>query len=370
MKFKGLTKIALAGAAVAVTAGTLATSTYAWYVTNNTATAKNIEIVTLSGDGGNLLLDQSNGANTTTRTGDAVTTLTMTTDNVAGPTNGLTPTTPIALAAATAVTDATTFATARDEGKLYTVDGSTIAHVAADAEYDSGATYKIASLAETTIDAWVDAQGAVMSTPYIEFKIWVNNTTATGVTIEDFKVLNTTNSTNPLPKQTVYSRNGLPTEVGTATSFAVDAAESLRVAVQNSAYTEAVADPATPGQIDTTAAWTIYDKRIFKNYDTLNADKLTALGVVAPTGGDANKYYYKILKEVPFGCTASGTGDAATVTSPTDPTGTFTSVTTAAANSYNVLTFRVWLEGTDSACFDTCKGQTFSFEIKFGKSSS
>ncbi len=360
MKFKGLTKIALAGAAVAVTAGTLATSTYAWYVTNNTATAKNITIVTQSGDGGNLLLDQSNGSNTDTRTGDAVTTLQLTSNNVAGA--NLVPTTPVKMTAADAVTDATTFATAKAAGTLYTFASDVYTHVTGDTAYDSSATYMIASAATTAIDAWVDAQGAIQTTPYIEFKIWVNNTTAETVTINAFKVVNTTTS---VTKQTVYSRNGLPSAVGANdTTFAVDAADALRIGVMNSTYTEATG--SGNGTIDKTANWTIYDKTIFTEYTVTNA---ATLDFVSSADGDANNYYYKILKEVPFGCTASGTENV-TVSSPSDPSATFTSVTTAAANQYNVLTFRVWLEGTDSACFDTCRGQTFTFEITFGKSNS
>ena len=361
MKFKGLTKIALAGAAVAVTAGTLATSTYAWYVTNNTASAKNITIVTKSGDGGNLLLDQAKSTSAVTRTGDAVTTLQLTTANVTGPATGLVPTTPIALDDADSVTDATTFATAKALGTLYTVASSTITHVGANDAYDEDATYKVASLATTRIDAWVDAQGAVQANPYVEFKIWINNTSGTGVTVDTFKVTNTTLAADQTT-QTVYSRNGLPTAVtANDTTFSVDAVDSLRFAVMNSAYTEAVGE----GEGTIAAAnWTIYDKTTFaSNYSIANG-----LTFTNPAGGDANNYYFKILKEVPFGCTTSGSGDATTVTSPADPTSvTFDSVTTAAANVYNCLTFRVWLEGTDKSCYDTCRGQTFTFEITFGK---
>lgn len=361
MKFKGLTKIALAGAAVAVTAGTLATSTYAWYVTNNTASAKNITVVTKSGDGGNLLLDQAKATSAVTRTGDAVTTLQLTNANVVGPATGLVPTTPIALAEAASVTNQASFETARALGTLYTVDGSTITHVGSNDAYDENATYKVASLATTTIDAWVDAQGSVQANPYIEFKIWINNTSGTGVTVDTFKVVNTT-TTEQQTTQTVYSRNGLPTAVtANDTSFSVDAVDSLRFAVMNSAYTEATGEGE--GTI-ASANWTIYDKTTFaSNYSVANG-----LTFTNPTGGDANNYYYKILKEVPFGCTLNDNSGNPQVESPADPTSvTFDSVTTAAANSYNVLTFRVWLEGTDKSCYDTCRGQTFTFEITFGK---
>ena len=42
MKLKGISKLVLAGTALAATAATLTTATYAWYVTNSTVDATNI----------------------------------------------------------------------------------------------------------------------------------------------------------------------------------------------------------------------------------------------------------------------------------------------------------------------------------------
>ena len=58
MKFKGLTKLAMSGVALAAVAATLGTSTYAWYVTNSTATASNIIANTQATSSSNLLISK------------------------------------------------------------------------------------------------------------------------------------------------------------------------------------------------------------------------------------------------------------------------------------------------------------------------
>ena len=57
MKLKGLTKLALSGVALAAVAATLGTSTYAWYVSNSTATVSGITGGTNTTPSGSLLLN-------------------------------------------------------------------------------------------------------------------------------------------------------------------------------------------------------------------------------------------------------------------------------------------------------------------------
>jgi len=58
MKLKGLSKIAIAGAALAATAATLGTSTYAWYVSNQEATATGVVAQMQDSTGGSVYISK------------------------------------------------------------------------------------------------------------------------------------------------------------------------------------------------------------------------------------------------------------------------------------------------------------------------
>jgi len=58
MKFKGLSKIAIAGAALAATAATLGTSTYAWYVSNQEAKATGVVAQMQDSTGGSIYISK------------------------------------------------------------------------------------------------------------------------------------------------------------------------------------------------------------------------------------------------------------------------------------------------------------------------
>ena len=59
MKLKGLSKIAIAGAALAATAATLGTSTYAWYVSNQTAEATGVVAQMMDSTGGSIYISKN-----------------------------------------------------------------------------------------------------------------------------------------------------------------------------------------------------------------------------------------------------------------------------------------------------------------------
>jgi hypothetical protein len=59
MKLKGLSKIAIAGAALAATAATLGTSTYAWYVSNVEATATGVVAQMQDSTGGSVYISKN-----------------------------------------------------------------------------------------------------------------------------------------------------------------------------------------------------------------------------------------------------------------------------------------------------------------------
>ncbi len=172
----------------------------------------------------------------------------------------------------------------------------------------------------------VDGSAVATTAAYMTFDIWVLSTKETTVNVE----LTTTNKTTVADsmKQTCYNATGAPVAQGE--TFVVDAVEALRMEVTQ----------------DTTSK--VYSvKGISKDYTSPS-------GFTAATSTtDANAYYKALL-----GADAAG---GATVADPTD---TFTSITVT-ANTPTKLTFKVWLEGTDSMCFDSCAGQDFEFAFKF-----
>lgn len=180
----------------------------------------------------------------------------------------------------------------------------------------------------TTPTGWHSVDNSVVAEKdaYMTFDIWVLSTKATTVNVE----LTTTNKTSVIDsmKQTCYNATGAPVAQGE--TFIIDAVEALRM--------EIIQDDESLG--------TFSVKDISKNY--------TATGFTETTEAtDANAYYKALLGVDPLG------GKTAT-----DPVDKFQSLTVT-ENKASKLTFKVWLEGTDSMCFDSCAGQDFEFSFKF-----
>ena len=274
-------KILMSAAALAACAATLTSTTFAWYVSNNQATANNIQGSTAAaGTQGNILVAKTEngvaGAYTQNISfaGD--------TTHIMIPEKGLIPVTKVV--------------TGEGESKTETwkaVDDSTIAE--ADA--------------------------------YMTWDVWVLSTTKTDVTVE----LSVTNKTTNPTVQTCYNATGAPVAQGE--TFAIDAVEALRM--------EVLQDGESLGVFSV--------KQLATNYSS--PDAYTQL----KDDTDSNKYYKALMGKDPLGGVTE-----------TDPTATtdFTALTVT-ANVGSKLTYRVWLEGTDSACFDSCAGQIFEFALKY-----
>ncbi len=177
----------------------------------------------------------------------------------------------------------------------------------------------------------VDLSPVAEADAYMTFDIWVLSTKETTVNVE----LTTTNTTETaaIKKQTCYNATGAP--VAQDAQFAIDAVEALRMEV-------------TQGETST-----VYSVK------TLSTGYTSPTGFTAATDTtDAQAYYKALLGEDPKG----GVSVAA-------PTATLTSITVV-ANTATKLSFKVWLEGTDKMCFDSCAGQTFTFDFKFSISNS
>lgn len=184
----------------------------------------------------------------------------------------------------------------------------------------------------TDVTAFTDKDGQPVTQTngaYIEFKIWVLSTKETSVTME-VTIANTTEDLTT--KQTCYNPTGAPVAQGE--TFKVDAVKALRVAVS---------------QDD--AEYKIY------NADVIGKEYATPEGLISSgTDVDAQEYYKALIGSYPAG--------GKTVADPTTTQAEFQTVTVT-ANTASLLTFRVWLEGTDSWCFDSCSAQDFSFDFAF-----
>lgn len=317
MKVRNLTKLALSGVALAAVAATLGTSTYAWYVTNSSATASGIGGSTQAGGLGNILLAQAS-SETTAKNGHGAfaQNITIDTETTTNTTSGLQPVTPGAYTAAdsTASTESSwTPATELTAATWYNVDGGEVSN-----EYNK----------------------------YIHFDIWVLSTSEASL---NFSV-NVTNKTSQPTTQISYASTGSPVAQGN--TFAVDIVDALRIG-----YTQTNYDSAYTGT--TAATSVIYDLKSIAldgnglSYAT-NTTANTYTHYTDASSANANSYFSAVLGADPLFTT--GATAATTI-----------SKITVVPNLETKLSFYIWLEGTDAQCFDSVSGQTFDISLTFSK---
>jgi len=329
MKFKGLTKLALSGVALAAVAATLGTSTYAWYISNTTATVSGAQGSTSQAStegslyaasktmhangewGNNVVLDPTGGADYTQN-------------------NNLNPVTLATAAKTNAYNTAAGTSISPDEGKFVDKTGTVVADSSAVLTFD----YYLITRGEKPVK--------------IQPKLTINNTTT-----------KTGNPAKYAGTQTSYSANNLPTGVTAATGqeFKVDAVYALRVEITNDKAYGAVQTGGTAVDTDSAFSTTVYAADTAFAAYSLKEDMVK--------GGKANEYYNSIVNGVNlYGCSA-GTGDNTNlykdVAAPSGTWGAFYLV----PDQETHLTFRVWLEGTDADCYDSCVNQSFSFDFEF-----
>jgi hypothetical protein len=323
MKLKGLSKIAIAGAALAATAATLGTSTYAWYVSNDNVAMDGVTGATAGTEvGSNLII----AGNLVTADGDA--------PSIYGPSVSLT--------------------AAGDRTAYEKTDGTSDSLFLAEALNPQSAE----DITASTI-AWKNADGTANNTPrFIEFKVWVKNSKDATI-VPEFGIENATTDAN-LKTQTAYNPQGLPTKkagadtaVKSGDSFTVDAIQALRMEItKKSAVTYST--PETE----------IYKVAEMAKTTALNGTYTTDATKFA-TGGDANLYYKNMKNAVAYNTTAD-TGVSK------DVSGAVYSGEKEAWSNFAVkadedvlVSFRIWLEGADKDCWDSCINQTFNFNLKF-----
>ena len=318
MKLKGLTKLALSGVALAAVAATLGTSTYAWYISNDTATINNA-----SGSTAAAVTDGSIYAATTAQKGNNIwkNTIDLVEDtDCIVPSGGLNPYTK---ATATATTN-------------------------------YGAVETLAT--NPTVGNFVDKKGVEVTTQtdaYIAINFWIMSRGADATVQPQFSVKNTTTADDSL-RQTVYALGHTPTGVGTTigtSKFMIDATFALRMEIT---YTADGSDTALAALDDV---------------DVAAVAGVTAAKTGMYKGGDANLYYNDNVNGVNlYGCSATnGAGYSTSVEQ--GAVASFGTLNLTAGTAYHVEV-KIWLEGTDAECFDSACGQDFDFTFSYVKQNS
>lgn len=413
MKLKGISKLILAGTALAATAATLTTSTYAWYVTNANATATGVQGSVDSTVSGSLYIAKNTIVDSADKPGNYGPSLTL---ERAGKTG--TEWTAADLAQGkykfddlqpqsyakdgvyevATVADAADFATKK--ASLYT-EAEGVYTAVGEAAYSDATTYYTQKAAP---GSWVTTDGSSTPAKFIEFKFWL---TADSTADASF-LLKVDNISEALIYQKALTSTGLPT-TGTNTAiekddtFAVDAVYALRMSITKAyleeTYEEVTVTSGNPKEMglytesagvytltnDTSAqtgtkyynkfaAGVAQDLKTIRVSEVAKAmDGSTAYSTAATTAGqntalhfanadgDANGYFASAMNYDPYnyGATATNkekvsTGDDA-----------LSSIHIEEGKNM-LLTFKVWLEGSDSDCFDSCRGQSFKFDFTFG----
>ena len=314
MKLKGLTKLALSGVALAAVAATLGTSTYAWYVTNSTATASGVQGAANAGGAGNVLVAQATSATGSLAVnghGAFKQNITMDSSNfgldgsttAATTTAGLNPATPGTAVLPTTATDPSDYANA------------------------------ITSSSQIGSAVWVDKDGVEQASGnYIKFDIWLLSTSKTSISMS-YTISNTTAATD-VKKQLAYANDGLPTGVKQSDTFAVNIVDALRMAVV-----------PTGASLASTVSTGLFDVA-----GSASATSTTYGSFVS--GGSANDYLVAVLGEEVVRDGVTGVSQNSINL-------------TVVANEEAKLSFYVWLEGTDAQCFDSCGNQTFKIDFTF-----
>ena len=333
MKFKGLTKLALSGVALAAVAATLGTSTYAWYVTNSEATVTGVKGTAQAGGLGNVLVAQASDAS--------------------GSVNGHGK-----FAQTQALSNANIDQTNKTAGLLPTTPCKTLTKVAANPNAEPPVAASLSSTPATLLNSstiWADAEGNSFETTdgkaYIDFDVWVLSTDATKVQF-NFAIENTTASSD-VTKQIAYAATGLPSTVDQGDTFAVNFVEALRLGYTQYTYTSEQAASASAVTGTEASASVIFDNSVATSSSAVE-EGTDFVSHTNMTGASANGYYDAVL----------GAETPIITTGPT-VNGTATQQITVTKGVETRLHFYIWLEGTDEACFDSCSGQSFNVVLSF-----
>jgi len=251
------------------------------------------------------------------------------------------------------------------------------------------------------IGDWVDAEGNAVTGKFVTFGFWLRAEDGGNVNV----YVNVDNTTQVQKDQKVQNRNGAG-EQAIGSNLYVDAVQALRMSIKQqdgleevTSYKKPTAQPTAENFDEGTyytntgtaqaPVYTVanafdqataaeegyyisyisnvtekdYQLDQISNYDS-DASTATAGGInftnVTNAKYDAGVYYKNVVGKVAENTTA-GTG-----VSVDDNTGltAWNSVTLKAATD-TYFEFKIWLEGSDRQCFDSCRGQTFTVDFRF-----
>jgi len=367
MKLKGISKLVLAGTALAATAATLTTATYAWYVTNAKVDATGVAGQVASTSTGSLFISENLVVDSKDTPKDYSNELTLVRASKSGDTwvqsdidagkytfDDLNPQSKLAKTADNEfyyVSKDTTKGTSKTYYKAGTEANTFVAFAdPTDADFKAGNVYE-----KSETQVWVDNERKMVTPTFVTFKFWLKADQGGTANVK----LTLDNTSESVRSQVIQNANGKPTAVtGIGSDLTADAIYALRMDVTQQNGVDAEAGAAANYQLD----------KISKNWAgtgayasaTSTAKVEHSVDFTDLTGGDANKYYRAILKKPGYNTEATnGTSDDST-------TGldTWTSVTLDAGKD-TLLTFRIWLEGSDKDCWDSCRGQQFALNFNF-----
>ena len=349
MKLKGITKLVLAGTALAATAATLTTATYAWYVTNDSVDVLGAEgsVAGASADG-NLMVAQNKIVDTKdTPSGYQVGLASLDADSKDITAGGLKPQTKAA-ADVFGYTKATSFAT---ETTYYVKDNSVYKEATTQptaATFGNGTYYTLNTTKSASAGEWVDATGTTTAETHMQFKIWLKGTSKDGTDLTvkpSVKVTNKTASVDAIKQQAYTGTAG----VAQGASFAVDAVYALRMNVTTTTL---------KGTTYSTPAVSVAKGSVAD----IDGDYTALTGTVEKTATnyDANIYYKSIMDEIGYGTNATTGASVA----PEAGDKTWGNITLESGVD-TLITITFWLEGTDASCYDSCMSQAFAFDFNF-----
>ncbi len=331
MKLKGLTKLALSGVALAAVAATLGTSTYAWYVANSTASVDGLSGATASSNSGNLLLAQltytaaDDKLTEAAQWGNKLSSVTVKSNNTLNPvskdTDAIKP---------TAATDAEHYA---NPSNWHDRDLKVVPAANAYNYYAFG----IMSTEKSTVD----------------MKFGIDNTTGQ-------------EGAGTFAPQTCYNTAGVSTGNGSVAvndSFVVDLVSALRIEVFQAPLTTTDAEENVVNATLAGVGAAANSKAFTSTANFFNGALNGAYaGITAPSGvktltnGNAHSYYQAVAGEAPKAGITEVAG--------TDLTGGVLTLTLTPKQK-TVLLVRVWIEGTDTDCFDSVGGQSYQINLGF-----
>jgi len=316
MKQSRIAKIALMGGSITALAATLTTSTYAWYVSNKTATVGTATGATAAGTAdGSILLSWDGNDDTYYKS------LEWTDTNAPGTAIQTAGVFTVQLNPVLYVPATSTFKD-RESYKLTedtALDGSKTYYTQAAGVFTAVTTPNVANIGTYYEQT---SAGAATTAGYVQFSMYIKADATTNVTITP-TMANTTDAgdVNGL-KQIAYVDTG---SVTAGQSFIVNSFNAMY-------YSLNVDDAATATAV-------------------VAAPASTAIaGAVTP--GDAHTYYEEVTGEV---LTAASKAAVTTQALTTLSVGT----------TAKKLTWTIWLAGNDADCYNSCAGQSFSFALTY-----